>query len=40
VKSFNLNYARLFDQVADQSERPGGIRNDIGPFFYCFRSPG
>ena len=25
VKSFNLNYARLFDQVADQSERPGNI---------------
>lgn len=25
VKSFNLNYARLFDRVSDQSERPGNI---------------
>jgi 8-hydroxy-5-deazaflavin:NADPH oxidoreductase len=25
VKSFNLNYARLFDSVATQSEKPGNI---------------
>jgi predicted dinucleotide-binding enzyme len=25
VKSFNLNYGRLYDQLADQSERPGNI---------------
>jgi 8-hydroxy-5-deazaflavin:NADPH oxidoreductase len=25
VKSFNLNFARLFDQVATQSEKPGNI---------------
>jgi predicted dinucleotide-binding enzyme len=25
VKSFNLNYARLYDQIGDESERPGNI---------------
>ena len=25
VKSFNLNYARLYDQLSDQSERPCNI---------------
>jgi len=25
VKSFNLNYARLYDQLSDQSEKPCNI---------------
>jgi predicted dinucleotide-binding enzyme len=25
VKSFNLNYARLYDRIGEQSERPGNI---------------